>query len=99
MPKTKTKAASASIYAVMGSDESEVKRVAADLAASLTPPEAGDFGLESDESAAVNARQHPRRIRSQIEELQTLPFVSRPKAVWVQSSEMLAATHSTCCPS
>ena len=44
--KTKTKAASANIYAVVGSDESEVKRMAADLAAKVTPPDAGDFGLE-----------------------------------------------------
>ena len=31
MPKAKTKAASANTYAILGSDESEVKRVAAEL--------------------------------------------------------------------
>ena len=57
MPKAKTKAASANIYAVLGSDESEVKRVAAELASNLTPPGAGDFGLEVIDGAADNADQ------------------------------------------
>ena len=34
------------MYAVLGSDESEVRRVAAEFASNLTPPGAGDFGLE-----------------------------------------------------
>jgi len=38
MPKAKTKAASANIYAVLGSDEAEVKRVAQSSASNLTPP-------------------------------------------------------------
>ncbi len=45
MVKTKTKAAGANIYAIVGSDEAEVKRVAAELASNLTPSGAGDFGL------------------------------------------------------
>jgi len=46
MAKSKPKAATANIHAVVGSDEAEVKRVAAELASNLTPPGAGDFGLE-----------------------------------------------------
>ncbi|HMJ05701.1 MAG TPA: hypothetical protein VK474_05550 [Chthoniobacterales bacterium] len=48
MPKAKAKSATATanMHAVVGSDESEVKRVAAELAAKLTPLDAGDFGLE-----------------------------------------------------
>ena len=57
MPKAKTKAANANIYAVLGSDEAEVKRVAAELASNLTPPDAGDFGLEIIDGAADNVDQ------------------------------------------
>ena len=57
MPKAKTKAATANIYAVVGSDESEVKRAAAELAEKLMPPGAGDFGLEMIDGAADNAEQ------------------------------------------
>ncbi len=45
MPKAKTKAETANIHAVIGSDEAEVKRVAAELAQKLAPEQAGDFGL------------------------------------------------------
>src|SRR6266849_398961 len=89
MPKTKTKVATARIYAVVGSDESEVKRVAADLATSLTPPEAGDFGLEIVDGVAENAEQAATRIRSTIEALQTLPFFGSTKVVWLKNANFL----------
>ncbi len=89
MPKTKTKAASAKIYAVVGSDESEVKRVAAELATNLTPPDAGDFGLEVIDGAADNAEQAAGRIRSTIEALQTLPFFGSTKVVWLKNANFL----------
>ena len=66
MPKAKTKAASANIYAVLGSDDAEVKRVAAELASNLTPPGAGDFGLEIIDGAVDNADQAQARVRSTI---------------------------------
>ncbi len=72
MPKTKTKAATGSIHAVVGSDEAEIKRVAGDLATKLTPPEAGDFGLEVIDGAADNAEQAATRIRSTIEALRSV---------------------------
>src|SRR5438874_6817346 len=89
MPKTKTKTATGNLYAVMGSDESEVKRVASDLATSLTPPEAGDFGLEIVDGVAENADQAAARIRSTIEALQTLPFFGSTKVVWLKSANFL----------
>ncbi len=69
MPKTKAaRAASLSqIHAVVGSDESEVKRAAAELAAQLTPPDAGDFGLEVIDGCGDNAEQAAARVRSAIE--------------------------------
>jgi len=99
MPKTKTKTATGNIYAVMGSDESEVKRVAADLATSLTPPEAGDFGLEIVDGVAENADKAAARIRSTIEALQTLPFFGSTKVVWLKSANFLGDTQLSCATS
>ncbi len=89
MPKTKTKGATAKVYAVVGSDEGEVKRVAAELAANLTPADAGDFGLEVIDGAADNAEQAAARIRSAIEALQTLPFFGTTKVVWLKNANFL----------
>ena len=90
VPKTKSKTgASPKIYAVVGSDESEVKRVAGELATSLTPASAGDFGLEIIDAAADNADQAAARIRSAIEALQTLPFFGSTKVVWLKNANFL----------
>src|SRR6266478_5464636 len=89
MPKAKTKAASANIHAVLGSDEAEVKRVAAELASNLTPPGAGDFGLEAIDGAADNVDQAETRVRSAIEALQTLPFFGSTKVVWLKNVNFL----------
>src|SRR5258707_245054 len=89
MPKVKTKAASANIHAVLGTDEAEVKRVAAELASNLTPPAAGDFRLEVIDGAADNADQAEGRVRSAIEALQTLPFFGSTKVVWLKNVNFL----------
>ncbi len=88
-PKAKPKTATSQIYAVVGSDESEVKRVSAELAANLTPPDAGDFGLEVIDGAADNAEQAAARIRSAVEALQTLPFFGSAKLVWLKNANFL----------
>ena len=92
MPKTKTKIAASKIHAVVGSDESEVKRVATELSAKLTPPDAGDFGLEIIDGCADNAEQAASRIRSTIEALQTLPFFGGGKLVWLKNVNFLGDT-------
>jgi len=92
MPKPKTKSASTNVYAVLGSDEAEVKRVAAELATQLTPPETGDFGLEVIDGVAESAEQAMARIRSTIEALQTLPFFGRTKVVWLKNANFLGDT-------
>src|SRR5213596_2996116 len=89
MPKTKAPTAAANIYAVVGSDEAEVKRVAVELAQKLTPRDAGDFGLELIDGAADNAEQAAARIRSTIEALQTLPFFGSTKVVWLKNANFL----------
>ena len=89
----KTMAAiSSKIYAVAGSDEAELKRVAAELAARLTPPEAGDFGLEIIDGCADNSEQAASRLRSVMEALQTLPFFGGTKTVWLKNANFLGDT-------
>src|SRR5947207_7130593 len=92
MPKAKRKAATSQIYAVIGSDESEVKRVATELAAELTPLDAGDFGREVIDGAVDNAEQAAARIRSTIEALQTLPFFGSTKVIWLKNANFLGDT-------
>src|ERR1700731_1885082 len=89
MPKTKAKPAAAKIYAVVGSDDVEVKHTAAELAEKLKPADAGDFGLETIDGAADNADQAAARIRSTIEALQTLPFFGGEKLVWLKKANFL----------
>ena len=89
MPKTKTKSETANLYAVVGSDEAEVKHVAAELAQKLARDDAGDFGLEVIDGIADNADQAAGQIRSTIEALQTLPFFGSMKVVWLKNANFL----------
>src|SRR6266404_9080337 len=91
MPKVKSRIAESesNIHAVVGSDESEVKRVAAELAAKLTPPDAGEFGLEVIDACADNVEQAVARIRSAIDALQTVPFFGGGKLVWLKNANCL----------
>ena len=89
MPKAKTKAATANIHAILGSDEADVKRVAAQLAQELAPVAAGDFGLDMIDGTAENAEQAATRIRSTVEALQTLPFFGGAKVVWLKNANFL----------
>jgi DNA polymerase-3 subunit delta len=89
MPKTKAKTETANIYTVVGSDEAEVKRAAAELAQKLVPNDAGDFGLEIIDGVADHADQAAARVRSAIEALQTLPFFGSTKVVWLKNANFL----------
>jgi len=89
-PKTKSAAAPAKIYAVVGSDDIEVKHAAAELAEKLRPVDAGDFGLEIIDGAAENVDQASTRIRLTIEALRTLPFFGGGKLVWLKNANFLA---------
>jgi DNA polymerase-3 subunit delta len=90
VPKAKSPSKTQHIHAIVGSDEAEVKRVAAELAEKLTPPGLGDFGLEIIDGCADNAEQAASRIRSTIEALQTLPFMGGSKLVWLKNANFLA---------
>ena len=88
--KTKVARKSASVYAVVGSDESAVKTAASKLAAKLAPADAGDFGVETIDGCADNADQAAARIHATIEALQTLPFFGGGKLVWLKNVNFLA---------
>jgi DNA polymerase III subunit delta len=90
--KTKARATASKIHAVVGSDESEVKRVATELSVKLSPPGAGDFGLEIIDGCADNAEQAASRIRDTIGALQTLPFLGGGKLVWLKNVNFLGDT-------
>ena len=87
--KAKTAQSESQIHAVVGSDESEVKRVAAELAAQLTPPDAGEFGVEVIDACADNVDQAVTKIRLAIEALQTIPFFGGGKLVWLKNANCL----------
>lgn len=81
-PKPKT----GSCFAVVGSDEAEVKRAAAELAGELLPAGAGEFGADTIDGAAGNADEAVTRIHQTIEALLTLPFFGGEKLVWLKSA-------------
>ena len=89
MPKTKAKPAAEKIFAVVGSDDAEVKRTAAELAEKLKPADAGDFGVEVIDGAADNAEQAAGRVRSTNDALRTLPFFGGEKLVWLKNANFL----------
>jgi len=87
--KSKTKTATGNVHAVVGSDEAKVKGAAAELAKTLAPTGADEFGLETIDGAADNVEQATNAIRSTIAALQTLPFFGG-KLVWLKSANFLS---------
>jgi DNA polymerase-3 subunit delta len=76
--------------AVVGSDESEVKRLAREWAAEMTPAGGGDFGCDVIDGAVQYADEAAARIHSAIEALLTFPFFGGEKLVWLKSASFLA---------
>ncbi len=74
------------IHAFLGNDEARVKEAALALADKLTPPEAGEFGIEIIEGAADNTHHAARIVNNTIQALQTLPFFGGTKVVWLKSA-------------
>jgi len=87
-PRTasRSRTANASIRAIVGTDESEVKRVAHQYAAEMTPPGAGELGTEVIDGVAENADAAITRIHQTIEAIQTLPFFGGEKLVWLKNA-------------
>ena len=80
---------SKNIFAIVGSDEGTVKTAARDLAERLTPPDAGEFGVETIDGAADNAAGGAARVHETIAALRTLPFFGG-KLVWLKNANVLA---------
>ena len=78
----------APIHAILGTDDFEVKRVARELAAQLTPP--GDFGQEIISGQAGNADEAAQRIYQTIEALNTFGFFGGAKLVWLKDANFFA---------
>lgn len=89
MAATKTKA-SAQVCAVVGSDESEVKRVARGYADRMAPVGGGDFASDVIDGVADNSDQAATRIHQAVEALLTFPFFGGEKLVWLKSANFLA---------
>jgi DNA polymerase-3 subunit delta len=83
-------AAQAAIRVVAGSDESEVKRRALELAAQMAGPDAGEFGRDVIDGTADNADHAAARIHETRQALLTLPFFGGGKLVWLKSVNFLA---------
>lgn len=77
------------IFAVLGSDEAEVKRAAAEQAAQLSPKEGGEFGTDIIDGAVDSVDQAVKRIQQTVEALLTLPFLGGEKLVWLKSANFL----------
>ena len=81
--------ASSNIRAVVGSDESEVKRHARQLAGEMAPAAAGDLGCDIIDGIADNADQAVTRVHQTIEALMTLPFFGGDKLVWLKNANFM----------
>jgi DNA polymerase-3 subunit delta len=88
--KSKEPAAALNVWAFVGSDDLRVKEAALKKARDLTPPEAGEFGLEIVEGAADNSDHAARIVRNTIEAIQTLPFFGGGKVVWLKGVNFIA---------
>jgi DNA polymerase-3 subunit delta len=78
------------IVAVVGGDEGAVKAAAMELAGRMTPPDAGEFGVEIIDGNVDNAAAAVVRIHQTIDALQTFPFFGGGKLVWLKSVNFLA---------
>ena len=88
--KAKAKPATQSqICAVVGTDESEVKRAARLHADAMTPAGGGDFGCDVIDGAAEHSEQAGARIHQAIDALLTFPFFGGEKLVWIKNANFL----------
>ncbi|MEI6350868.1 MAG: DNA polymerase III subunit delta [Verrucomicrobiota bacterium] len=79
----------ASACAVVGSDESEVKRFARQRATELAPADAGDLGCEVIDGVADSVDQAVTRVHQTIEALLTLPFFGGDKLIWLKNANFM----------
>jgi len=85
-------APSRAFRAVLGSDESEIKRIALQRASEMAPAESGDMGCEIIDGMADSVDQAETRIHQTIEAILTLPFFGGDKLVWLKNANFLGDT-------
>lgn len=90
--KTQTKASDKACHFVTGSDESEVKKHAQQLASELLPEGSGDFGMEMVDGAVDNVDQAVTKIEETLQGLLTLPFFGGSKLIWLKNASFLGDT-------
>ena len=83
---------SSSVFAIVGSDESEVKRAAQGMAARLAAKDAGDFGSDVIDGVAENADMAATRIHQTVEAVNTLPFFGGDKLVWLKNANFFGTS-------
>ena len=89
-PRKATNATTRNFIAVLGSDEARMKEAALKLSRELTPPDAGDFGVDVIEGTAESAEHCARLVRQTLDALQTLPLFGGGKLVWLKNANFLA---------
>lgn len=82
------------IRAVVGSDESEVKRAAKALAGEMMPAGGADFGADIIDGAADYADHAVTKVHQTIEALLTFPFFGGEKLVWLKNANFLGDTQT-----
>jgi DNA polymerase-3 subunit delta len=91
-PAKKSKSeANPAIHFVTGSDESSVKKAAAELAMRLAPSD-DPFATETIDGAVPTVDEAQNRVHATIEALLTVPFFGGGKLVWLKSASFLADT-------
>jgi len=86
--KASAAAKNPNLHFVTGSDEAEVRRTAQGLAASLAPPDGGDFGIETIEAPADTVDCSIDMVDRTLQAVLTLPFFGG-KLVWMKSVTFL----------
>jgi DNA polymerase-3 subunit delta len=89
-PKKSASIASSNFIAVLGTDEALMKEAAIRLSRELSPPDAGDFGVDVIEGIAESAEHCGQIVRRTLDALQTLPFFGGGKLVWLKNVNFLA---------
>lgn len=77
------------IVVFVGSDEGRVQQEALAAVRRLTPPDAGDFGVETVNGTADDSDDARRICRETVQALQTLPFFGGGKVVWLKNASFL----------
>ncbi len=92
MPARAAAQPKSTVLVVAGNDEMAVKSRARELAAQFTPPEGGEFAVETIDASADHADQAASIIREAILSLSMPGFLAAEKLVWLKNVNFLSDT-------